>query len=150
MGAKDCLQKFFHENKALLIVDDTIFNIESLSLMFRNLVPDIQIDSACNGEECLKKVKESWRSERKRYHLITMDINMPVLDGNQATRTLKDLMAVREIPNAPIVCNTAYHGRSPEFNDYGYDGFIPKPITLADLKNAIINLMEEGWMEVDN
>ena len=58
---KQVIIDFFAHNKNVLIVDDTAFNIESLSMMLKCLVKDLQIDSAGNGLEAIEKVNQMCR-----------------------------------------------------------------------------------------
>ena len=46
MTDKECIQSFFSRNKRLLIVDDTVFNIEGLSYVLKRIIPDLSISCA--------------------------------------------------------------------------------------------------------
>ena len=81
MTAKECLRDFFAENNRILIVDDTVFNIESLQLILKMLIENIHIDSACHGLDAIKRIESQWNEHQQRYQLILMDVNMPICDG---------------------------------------------------------------------
>lgn len=66
-----------------MIVDDTEFNVYALKSLLEKIIIKADIQSAGNGIEALKKVKE------KEYDLIFMDISMPVMDGISATKEIR-------------------------------------------------------------
>ena len=113
----------------------------SLTLLFKSFIKELEIDSASNGEEAIVQVEKLWNTKRLGYRIIMMDLNMPCKDGYQATRELKKKMRNDELPQTPIICNTAYSDRSqPLFDEVGFDDFIAKPIKLNELMEAINRL----------
>jgi CheY-like chemotaxis protein len=66
-----------------------------------------------------------------------MDIQMPVMDGLEATRRLRTMGYV----NLPIFGLTASVARS-DFRDLGFDDWLPKPIPMKDLKMKLHNLQQ--------
>lgn len=74
----------------ILIVDDTIFNIEVLQMMLQNQF-HMNCDYAYSGDEALQKVRERTFSNQtlSTYKLIFMDINMPGMDGVKCTQLIK-------------------------------------------------------------
>jgi CheY-like chemotaxis protein len=66
---------------SILVVEDNPFNIMvAQSLLERS---GATVDVAINGEEALNKIQPD------KYHLVLMDLNMPVMDGFEATRRLR-------------------------------------------------------------
>ncbi|KAG9317120.1 hypothetical protein JVU11DRAFT_1311 [Chiua virens] len=87
---------------SVLIVDDNPINQTILSTFMRK--KKIKYDVAKNGEEAVQK----WRSGG--FHLILMDIQMPVMDGIQATKEIRQLEAVACAPSTP---QSDSSGRTP-------------------------------------
>ncbi len=87
-----------------------------------------------------------------QYKAIFMDINMPVMDGEEATETLKAMMQNKELPLTPIFAVTAARCESPRarrtFIERGFDDVCmslvscvgEKPVTLAKLRKLIQNV----------
>ncbi|KAM3147837.1 hypothetical protein pb186bvf_000165 [Paramecium bursaria] len=68
----------------ILIVDDTPINLIALQLMINHIQQSLQIDLAYNGLQAVQLV------EQTKYDIIFMDINMPVMDGLQATKLIRE------------------------------------------------------------
>ena len=69
-----------------LIVDDNIFNLIPLELVLKAKF-NIQVDMAMNGQEAVEMFKMNSLKTccDVRYKIVFMDINMPIMDGYQAT-----------------------------------------------------------------
>ena len=100
----------------ILIVDDNLQNLYLTRFLLEQC--GHCIDEAHNGEEAIAVLKD------KVYDLILMDIQMPVLDGLEATRRIKAEY------NIPIVVLTAKAttGDREAILQAGCDGYIKKPI----------------------
>ncbi|TVR24370.1 MAG: response regulator [Anaerolineaceae bacterium] len=68
--------------------------------------------------------------------LILMDINLPDIDGIQATRTIKDTEQTAHIPVIALTAN-AMHGDREMFLEAGCDGYLAKPVTRNELLNTV-------------
>ncbi|MFD0962103.1 ATP-binding protein [Paenibacillus chungangensis] len=114
-------------NKKVLLVEDDERNIFSIcqSLEKRGL----HVTVARNGQECLDMVDSD---SDARFDLILMDIMMPVLDGFQTTRALKEREAFR---HTPIIALTAKAMKSDRDNCLaaGASDYISKPIVMEQL-----------------
>ena len=80
----------------ILIVDDSQVNVAFLSLIISKHPFTAEVEVAENGWEALKKTGSN------EYQLVFMDINMPVMDGFEASRRI-----LLKQPNLPIVVLTA-------------------------------------------
>jgi CheY-like chemotaxis protein len=73
----------------VLIVDDNMFNLIPLELLLEEMF-DISVDKAMNGQEAvscfIKNLSKTCCD--KKYKLIFMDLNMPIMDGYEATRQI--------------------------------------------------------------
>jgi len=70
-----------YSSKAILIAEDYSVNAELLEAMLNKY--EVDVDVAINGEEAIQKL------ERKKYDLVLMDIDMPILDGIDTTIKLR-------------------------------------------------------------
>ena len=107
--------------RRILIVEDNEDNRDILVLRLKSF-GGFDILEASNGKEALEIV------EKSRPDLIVMDLNMPVLNGWEATRVLRSKNWGRHIP---IIALTAYamDGDQERALSCGCDDYIAKPIT---------------------
>ncbi|KRX06946.1 CheY-like superfamily [Pseudocohnilembus persalinus] len=78
-------------NPQILIVDDDKFTRQALQQMIFQKYNQ-QVALAQNGEEALNKFKEKLMLENQPYKLIIMDIDMPVINGIEATKQIRKIM----------------------------------------------------------
>jgi CheY-like chemotaxis protein len=95
------------------------------------------VDTAENGREAVERLQAS------DYTLILMDCQMPVMDGFQATRIIREQESEtgRHIPIIAMTAN-ALHGDREKCISAGMDDYISKPVTMAQLRTLL-----EGWIE---
>jgi CheY-like chemotaxis protein len=114
--------------KVVLIVED---DLKSLKL-FRDLFEASGYASleAINGKKAVELARE------KKPDLILMDIQMPVMDGFEATKILK---ADAETRNIPIIALTAYAMKENDekIREAGCDGYITKPIDTKEFLKKV-------------
>jgi two-component system cell cycle response regulator DivK len=110
--------------KRILVVEDQEDNRQIL----RDLLgtTDYEVVEAENGEEALAAVA------KQRPDLILMDIQLPILDGYEATRRIKADPALSSIP---IIAVTSYalSGDEAKARAAGCDDFVPKPYSPRQL-----------------
>ncbi len=90
----------------VLIVDDEPLNVKVLKAFLAKA--GYSADAASNGQEALDAVLA--RSEGvccSGYKVILMDINMPLMDGAEATQRIKQLIKEKVVPETPIIAVTA-------------------------------------------
>jgi two-component system cell cycle response regulator DivK len=75
-------------------------------------------------------------ARREKPDLILMDINLPDIDGLEATGRLKAIADLRHIPVIALTAN-AMHGDRERFLAAGCDGYIAKPVTRSELLNTV-------------
>lgn len=79
--------------------------------------------------------------------LILMDINLPDIDGVEATRRLKAQDATAKIPIIALTAN-AMHGDREQFLDSGCDGYLAKPVTRNELLNTVTYFLKDKEHQV--
>lgn len=79
-------------------------------------------------------------AEKQQPDLILMDVNLPDIDGLEATARLKASPQLAHIPVVALTAN-AMHGDRERCIAAGCDGYIPKPITKSELLNTIAHLL---------
>ena len=102
----------------ILVVDDNRDNMELMQYLLRAF--GYEPLTAASGAEAIRLARE------ERPHLILMDIQMPEMDGYQATETIKQEPALE----CPVVAVTAFAmvGDQSRILSSGFDGYISKPI----------------------
>jgi len=107
-------------HKCVLLAEDEPLNRE-VALELLGEIPDLQIDVAENGESALQLASS------KRYDLILMDMQMPKMDGLQATRAIRCLPEHAETPILALTAN-AFNGDRERCIAAGMSDFIAKPV----------------------
>ena len=119
----------------VLLVDDHQVVLDGLKQLLSN-VPDIKvIDTASNGAELFKKLKI-----RDKVDVILMDVNMPIMDGLEATKEVK-----KNYPSIKVLMLTM-RSEQKIFNqakEMGADGYLTKNKGKSDFIEAI-KLVYEG------
>ncbi|MCS7130270.1 MAG: response regulator [Archaeoglobaceae archaeon] len=107
----------------ILVVDDD----ESIREIVRIMLKDFEVIEASNGLEGIKLY------EKIKPDIVLMDINMPIMDGVEATKQI-----LNEDPNAIIIGLTAFaRSRGKELLEAGAKGIIEKPFTRKSIKELI-------------
>ena len=117
--------------KKILIVDDTEWNRD---LLVQLLEDDYDLAQAVDGEQGVKA------AEREKPDLILMDLGMPVMDGWDATRTIKANSELRHIPIIAVTSH-AMVGDEIQAREAGCDDYLPKPIDENELMIKIKKLL---------
>ena len=115
-----------------MVVEDFKINREILILLLKET--GILIDCAENGKEAVDIVA----ADHEKYDLVFMDLQMPVMDGLEATRRIRALPA-RGREKLPIVAMTANVFKSDieECIAAGMDGHIGKPIDIGKVMDVL-------------
>nr|WP_245353394.1 hybrid sensor histidine kinase/response regulator [Clostridium punense] len=113
--------------KVLLAEDDKVNQMVTARILKeRGFIVDI----ANNGLEA------TGMYEKTHYDIVLMDIQMPLMDGIQATRKIREMNTKRSVP---IIAMTAHalKGDRERFLSQGMDGYISKPIKVEELFDTI-------------
>ena len=112
----------------ILVAEDNFINQKLVRKLFEVL--GYKTDLAANGYETIESLK------RKPYHIIFMDVQMPEMDGLEATRVIKE----RWKNNAPVIIAmtaNAMQGDREKCLEAGMDDYISKPLRLEDILRVI-------------
>jgi len=111
----------------VLVTEDNIINQKLIKRILEE--HGMIVDLANNGLECFEKRRNN------SYDLLFMDIQMPVMDGIEATHEILDYEEDEEVPHIPIVALTAnaLKGDRERFLGEGMDEYITKPIETTEL-----------------
>jgi len=123
VGPKDFV---FFSGARLLIVEDNLINQKILLGVLKD--SGMAIDIANNGQEALDMLFV----EKKMYDLVLMDISMPVMDGETATKRIREESAFDDLP---IVTFTAF-AMGEEINRMfmvGVNAYLTKPLNVKKL-----------------
>lgn len=133
----DRLRAVISDKNKILLVEDYEGNIVVLSYILNAL--DCEFDVAKTGLEAL----QLWKGHH--YDLILMDIQMPEMDGLTATRTIRKMEEEQSLARTPVIGLTAHAlvADKQKCIDAGMDDYLSKPIVEADLKAAILRMLEK-------
>lgn len=109
---------------SVLVVEDNLINQKILVAFLRKR--GYQVDVACDGAEAVQLLAE------KRYSLVLMDLQMPVLDGFEATRLIRSLPQIADVPIVAVSAH-ALNGEPRRCLEAGMNGYLAKPVEPAEL-----------------
>jgi len=121
--------------KRLLLVDDEAINREIAYELLKELAVDI--DCACDGREALAM------AQSQPYDLILMDMQMPHLDGLEATRLIRQDPTLQHMPILAMTANT-YAENQADCQAVGMNDFIAKPIHPDRLLSIVSHWLQTG------
>jgi CheY-like chemotaxis protein len=110
---------------SILLVDDSDVNLKVASLMLKKL--GHHADLATNGIEAIEAL------ERKPYDIVLMDIQMPEMDGLEATKIIRQ----RQNKGPKIIVTTALAICRDTCLEAGADEFLTKPLRIEELRASI-------------
>lgn len=114
--------------KILIAEDDPMLQTMAGTLMDHW---GFNFDIAANGLEAVKKAQ----THEGKYDLCLMDIDMPIMNGLEATKIIR-----RKVEYFPIMALTGNLGAKQKCLDIGMDDFLPKPYPIDKLFQKIKNL----------
>ena len=115
----------------ILIAEDNESNYRLFESILRH---EYKLVHAWNGREAVDLFN------RHTPHLVLMDINMPVMDGYEATAEIR-----KQSADVPIIAVTAFAFASDEQKvlSSGFDGYMPKPINARQLKTQVLDMLRK-------
>ncbi|MCP3926917.1 MAG: response regulator [Desulfobacterales bacterium] len=118
----------FNNTKILLVEDNAINQMVACEIL---LSAGISVDKAATGLQAIEMVQE-----HRDYNAILMDIQMPEMDGIEATKIIKKKMNIKNIPIIAMTAHAMYGDKERCF-EAGMDDYVPKPIDQKELFKAL-------------
>jgi len=122
------MKKSYQFEGHILVAEDNFANQELITFILESV--GVDFDIASNGKEALNLYKNN------KYDIVLMDINMPILDGIEAFKKIREYEKSEGVGYTPIVALTAnaIKGDKEKFLSLGMDDYMSKPIEMEKLK----------------
>ncbi|MEE9515743.1 MAG: response regulator, partial [Candidatus Adiutricales bacterium] len=122
----------------ILLAEDNITNQKVALRILEKL--GFRANAVANGQEAVKAL------ETIPYDLVLMDVQMPEMDGFEATRVIRDKTSSVKDHTIPIIAMTAHalKGDREKCLEAGMDDYVPKPFQPQELLEAIQRVLPEG------
>src|SRR5690606_7188894 len=119
----------------VLLVEDNQINQRVARRFLERLGCEVEVVE--DGAQAIEAFK------RNQYGFILMDMQMPVMDGIEATRRIREIEAATERPRTPIVAlpANAMMGTWERCVEAGMDDYLPKPLDISRLQAAVDRFM---------
>jgi len=127
--AKDSplLKKTLKDLSVLLVEDNDVNRLYASSIL---KIWDCKIDTAENGYVAVEKIKN------EEYDIVLMDVQMPVMDGFEATKAIRAIDSKKYLPIIALTAN-ATRAAIEQCLANGMNDCLPKPFTPEDLYNKL-------------
>ena len=126
----------------VLVAEDNIINQKLIKRTLEDL--GLNVDIASNGLEAFQKRKDN------HYDLIFMDIQMPFLDGTEATQEILEYEEVYSQPHVPIIALTAnaLKGDRERFLEAGLDEYTTKPLVREEIITLLNHFLADYIVDI--
>lgn len=121
--------------RTFLYIEDQPVNARLLSDIV-NFLWGWSVDVMASAEEGLEQLS------LKNYDLIYLDVNLPGLSGYEAARHIRTLATGRDTPIIAVTADATSRARADAL-EAGCDGYITKPLDIAELKSLTERLLED-------
>jgi len=134
MLVSDVSPEHLQQTNILVVEDNALLARMAVEVLRR---AGFTVENATNGLEALEAINAA-ALQGKAVDLVLMDLDMPVMDGLQATEKLRES---EKFSTLPIIALTAYDEseKMEELNQAGFSDFIAKPFRAQDLVEKIIS-----------
>lgn len=124
------------DKKKILVIEDNELNLRMATTILER--SGYSVIQAVNGKLGLEKYREEYCD------LILMDIFMPVMDGKETIRAIRNLESDKSYPRVPIIAVSAfaYDDNEDECYQAGVDKYITKPYNPMVLLDLIEELLD--------
>jgi len=124
------------QNYKILIAEDNIINMKLLKVIIKKILNNVEIIEAVNGREAVEKCKTN------DIKLIFMDIQMPIVDGYNATKQIREWnkeVNIIALTASSLMTEKAY------CYDIGMNDYMQKPVTIESMK-----IILKKWLNIEN
>jgi len=136
--AREALGAFAGRNARILLAEDNIVNQQVALGILKKL--GLSADAVANGAEAVEAL------ENIPYDLVLMDVQMPVLDGIEATARIRDRQSRVRDHAIPIIAMTAHamEGDRERCLEAGMNDYVSKPVSRLALANALARWLSKN------
>ncbi len=129
-------KEYVFSGKRILLAEDNELNREIASEILSEA--GFEVDCAENGRECCDMLV------KRSYDLVLMDIQMPVMDGYDAARTIR-AMSDKALADIPIIAMTAnaFEEDKKRVIEAGMNDYLPKPIDIDKMLEVLGEILEK-------
>jgi len=120
---------------AVLVAEDNVVNQTVARQILKKL--GLRADIASDGSEAVKMLCD------QTYSIVFMDVQMPNVDGLEATQIIRDIEDLVQPYIIAMTANALSDDREACFAA-GMDDFVSKPVSIADIKNALLRALENN------
>lgn len=120
----------------VLLADDNPVNMVLNQRMMQSIAPDAELTEAVNGLEALEQCRQN------SFDLVLMDVQMPVMDGIEATRQIRRLTGYRDVVIIGVTAGNV-KGEREKCLEAGMTDFLPKPLKQSDLLKMLEKYMKQ-------
>lgn len=129
----------FAQELEVLLVDDNPVNMVLNNRMMKSLVPNVHLTEAVNGLEALDECG------KKQFSIILMDVQMPAMNGMEATQKIRMLPGYENVPIIGVTAGNVL-GEKEKCLEAGMNDFLPKPLRQADLLVILKKYISPGGL----
>lgn len=130
------IKKNYEMHPSVLIVDDHPINQKLMSIMLGKL--GLVSDIAEDGKRALEMVLAN-----RNYDYIFMDLQMPVMDGLECTRRIRESLPQDQQPVIVAMTANVMDGIQQRCSTVGMDDYISKPVKMGNVKQKLSRFQEE-------
>lgn len=132
------MKKVYKFEGRILVAEDNFANQELITFILQSV--GVEFDIATNGKEAVALYKNN------QYDIVLMDINMPILDGIEAFKQIREYEKEETKSYTPIIALTAnaIKGDKEKFLSIGMDDYMSKPIEMEKLKELFGKFLIES------
>jgi signal transduction histidine kinase/ActR/RegA family two-component response regulator len=122
-----------NESKSILIVEDNAINMVMIKAFICRMLPNAELIEAVNGIEAVEKYNKF------RLDMIFMDVQMPEMDGLEASKAIRDIEKGSQ-KHVPIIALTAgaLNTEKDKCMEAGMDHFLTKPVEKEKIRDVLM------------
>ena len=121
-----------YENLIVMIAEDNLINMLLLKTIIKNVFPNASVFEVFNGTEAVEQF------ENIHPDIIFMDIQMPIMNGYEATKAIRNLKSGKNIPIIAVTAGTEKEEKEKCIK-VGMNDYISKPIAKGIIEEKIIH-----------
>ncbi|OLL24725.1 Hybrid signal transduction histidine kinase J, partial [Neolecta irregularis DAH-3] len=134
-----------HGPTFILVVEDNDINKEIIVRLLKGL-GFWNLETASNGLEATSKIRKCQQTDGKMYDLILMDCQMPLMDGYETTKFIREHLPSKDLPIIALTAN-AIQGDRERCLEAGMSDYVTKPVTAKKLGQVILKWLQRPLVE---